>query len=266
MHDNPQIVGIVNVTPDSFSDGGSYFKVEDAARHGFQLVEEGADILDVGGESTRPGADPVSVQEEIDRVCPVIEKLKDAGVPISIDTRHAKTMEMALHSGAVIVNDISALIHDENSVVAAKKAEKICIMHMQNTPQTMQQNPQYDDVVETVFEFLEERISFCEKNGIARAKLMVDPGIGFGKTLDHNLVLLKNLSRFHDLGVPLFLGVSRKSFIGALNGDVGVDQRLPGSIAAALWCAQQGAHYLRVHDVAATKQALCVYQAICSSA
>lgn len=257
-----QIMGIVNVTPDSFSDSGRYKLTEDAVQHAMNLYEQGAHILDIGGESTRPGADTVSSAQEIDRVCPVIEKLRHLDVVISIDTRNAQTMKAALAAGAGMINDVTALQDDPEKMKTAKSADSICLMHMQGQPQTMQENPEYSDVVEDVYAFLAERIQACVDSGIDKQKLIADPGIGFGKTLAHNLQLLQKLDRFQDLGVRLLLGTSRKTFISKIDSGAGVNERLGGSIASALWGVQKGCSIVRVHDVAATRQALAVQRAI----
>lgn len=260
-------MGVVNVTPDSFSDGGMFFDADKAIEHGRQLIEEGADILDIGGESTRPGAKPVSEDEEIRRVIPVIEALAGKGAALSIDTRHAATMEAALKAGADMINDVTALTGDDRSLqVAARSEVPVCLMHMQGEPQTMQQGPAYGNVVDDVYDYLDERIKICEAAGIKRKRLIADPGIGFGKTLDHNLALMKNIARFNDLGVPVLLGASRKSFIAKICGEeTSADKRLPGSLAAVLYALNQGVTYFRVHDVAETRQAIAVYEAILSS-
>lgn len=257
------LMGIVNVTPDSFSDGGRFLDPARAIGHGLQLVEEGADILDIGGESTRPGSAPLSVQAEIDRVLPVIEGLKGCGARLSIDTRNAKTMQIALQAGAHIVNDISALMHDAESlnVVASTQCDVI-LMHMQGTPQTMQAAPHYDDVVQEVYEYLAGRIAVCEGAGIEKNRISADVGIGFGKTLEHNLKLLNSIDKFKSLDVNILLGTSRKSFIEAIHSGSPVDQRLGGSIASVLSAYQKGIRSFRVHDVKATDQALSVMAAI----
>jgi dihydropteroate synthase len=261
--DRTRIMGIVNVTPDSFSDGGRWLDPEAAVAHGLRLEAEGADILDIGGESTRPGAETVGVEEEVRRVMPVVAALaRRARVPISIDTRNAEVMRRAAAAGARIVNDVAALRHDPDALrVAAETGLPVILMHAQGDPRAMQKDPHYDDVVLDVYDWLEERIETCEKAGIARERIVVDPGIGFGKTLAHNLALLGSLSIFHGLGRPVLLGASRKSFIGRLCGGAPADQRLPGSLAAALLGAAQGVQVLRVHDVAATRQALAVWEA-----
>jgi dihydropteroate synthase len=259
----PRIVGIVNVTPDSFSDGGRWLDPGAAVAHGLQLEAEGADILDIGGESTRPGAEPVPVEEELRRVIPVIAALaRQARVPISIDTRNAEVMRRAAGAGARILNDVSALGHDPDALrVAAETGLPVVLMHAQGDPRTMQKDPRYDDVVLDVYDWLEARIAACERAGIPRKRIVVDSGIGFGKTPAHNLALIGSLSIFHGLGCPILLGASRKSFIGRLAGGAPADGRLPGSLAAALAAAAQGVQLLRVHDVAATCQALAVWEA-----
>ncbi|MEN3951586.1 dihydropteroate synthase [Iodidimonas sp. SYSU 1G8] len=259
----PLVMGVLNVTPDSFSDGGRYLSVDAALVQARRLIGEGADILDVGGESTRPGAEPVPVDEELRRVVPVIEALRDCGVPVSVDTRRATVMRAALEAGAAILNDVSALTADPGSLpVAAASGAPVVLMHALGDPRTMQDDPRYDDVVGEVHDYLAARIETCVSAGIARDRLIVDPGIGFGKTLEHNLALLRSLGRFHALGCPLLLGVSRKSFIGRLAGGVPADARLAGSLAGALAGVLHGVHILRVHDVADTRQAIAVWQAI----
>ncbi|MBI4031775.1 MAG: dihydropteroate synthase [Proteobacteria bacterium] len=259
----PYIMGILNVTPDSFFDGGLYGKARAAVEHGFRLAEEGADIIDIGGESTRPGAPPVSAQEEIDRVLPVIEGLKNCGKLISVDTRNAATMIAALAAGAGMINDVSALRHDADSLRAAAAAKvPVCLMHMQGDPQSMQKAPQYDDVVKDVFDFLNRRIAACEATGIDRSLVVADPGIGFGKTFEHNMEILRNIAQFRKLDVPILVGVSRKSVIGRITGEDDPARRAAGSVAAALWCLRQGASLFRVHDVAQTKQAFRVASAL----
>jgi dihydropteroate synthase len=259
--DRTRLMGIVNVTPDSFSDGGLHFATGAAIEHALRLEAEGADILDIGGESTRPGATPIGVEEECRRVLPVIAALAtQARVPISIDTRTGAVMRRAADAGAKLINDVSALRHDPSGLAAAAATGlPVVLMHAQGDPRTMQTAPRYDDVVLDVYDFFGERIAACEAAGIARGRLIVDPGIGFGKTLAHNLALLGALSIFHGLGCAVMLGASRKSFIGHLTG-AGSGERLPGSIAAALTGAAQGVQFLRVHDVAATRQALAVWE------
>ena len=252
----PQIMGIVNVTPDSFSDGGNFYDPEAAIRHGLSLVADGADILDIGGESTRPGAEQVSLDEELARVIPVIEGLRrETEVIISIDTRHAAVMEAALAAGAGMINDVTAL-QGERSLAAASVADvPICLMHMQGDPGTMQQNPTYTDVVADIKEFLSERVETALAAGIAKQNLVIDVGIGFGKTLEHNLTLLNNLEQFTNLGVRTLLGASRKSFIGKLCGESATaDKRIGGSLAALGAGLEARVDIFRVHDVFETKQ------------
>ncbi len=262
--DRPRIMGIVNVTPDSFSDGGAFASTSAAVDHALRLEAEGADILDIGGESTRPGAEPVSVEEELRRVLPVIEGLAGrTKALISIDTRKAEVMRRALAAGAHIINDVAALTYEAACMeVAAQSRAPIILMHAQGDPRTMQAAPHYDDCLLDVCDWLAARIAACESAGIDRARLVVDPGIGFGKSLAHNLELLAGLTLLHGLGVPLLLGASRKSFIGALSGAKNASERMPGSIAAALHGAAQGVQILRVHDVTETRQALTVWQAM----
>ena len=261
--DKPRIMGIVNVTPDSFAEGGRYASTEAAIDRALELEEEGADILDIGGESTRPGADPVSVNDELRRVMPVIEGLVGrVRARLSIDTRKSEVMRRAALAGVHILNDVSALQHDAMSLrVAAETRLPVILMHAQGDPQTMQHDPKYGNVLLDVYDALEARVESCVRAGIARERLIVDPGIGFGKTAQHNLELLAGLSLFHSLGTAVLLGASRKSFIGSLTGAVDPADRVPGSIAAALSGVMQGAQILRVHDVAATRQALTVWQA-----
>lgn len=254
----PRIMGVVNVTPDSFFDGDQFDDALMAIDHAKRLVEEGADILDIGGESTRPGSDPVPLDEELARVLPVIEGLAGkVDARLSIDTRKGEVMRRALAAGVDIVNDISALTFDPDSLgIVAEAGVPVVLMHAQGDPKTMQDDPVYEDVVLDVFDYLEARVEACLRAGIPREKIIVDPGIGFGKTLDHNLALLSQLSLLHGLGLPLLVGASRKSFIGHLTGAKSADQRLPGSLAAAVQAVSQGAQIVRVHDVAETRQAL----------
>jgi dihydropteroate synthase len=262
--DRPRIMGILNVTPDSFSDGGR-FLAPDAALTQAQAMARGADVLDIGGESTRPGAAEVELAEEVARTAPVIAALRAGGleVPISIDTRKATVARAALAAGAGIVNDVAAMGFDPAMAggVAAAGAP-IILMHAVKTPATMQDDPRYDDVLLDVYDFLKTRIAVAEAAGIPRARIMVDPGIGFGKTAAHNLTLIRGLSLFHDLGVPVLLGASRKRFIGTIGGEDQADRRMPGSVAVALAGVAQGAQMLRVHDVAETRQALRLWQAV----
>ncbi len=259
----PHLMGIINVTPDSFSDGGRFLDHKRAIDHGMRLVADGAAILDIGGESTRPGSDVVSVDEEISRVIPVIEGLANSGAILSIDTRNAETMQRAVTAGASIVNDISALTHDPDALsTVARLGISVCLMHMQGDPKTMQVDPHYDNVVEEVYDFLRSRINACRAAGVAQDRIIIDPGIGFGKTLEHNINLLQNLDKFQSLGCPVLLGVSRKSFISKIMNGGAPDDRLPGSLAAALYGLQKGAQIFRVHDVAETRQAFNVYRAL----
>lgn len=258
----PRIMGIVNVTPDSFSDGGKYLGLEAAVAHGQALMKAGADILDIGGESTRPGAAPVPVHEEINRVVPVIQALKELGATISIDTRHTRVMEAALKAGADMINDVTALSDDGALDLVAEADVPVIMMHMQGQPQTMQANPSYGDCVLDIYDYLAERLQACETAGIKRAKICIDPGIGFGKTLAHNMALITSLGQFHGLGCSVLLGASRKSFIEKICPATPAEDRLGGSLAAALKGAEQGAQIVRVHDVAETVQALKVWEYI----
>jgi dihydropteroate synthase len=256
-------MGIVNVTPDSFSDGGKFLPAEAAVAHALRLEAEGADILDIGGESTRPGADPIGVEEEWRRCGPVLAALAGrTRAKLSIDTRKAEIMRRAADAGVHMINDVSALAHDPASLqTAAATGLPIVLMHSRGDPRTMQDKPTYEDVALDVYDALQARVEACEAAGITRARLMVDPGIGFGKTLAHNLALLGSLSIFHGLGCAVMLGASRKSFISKLTGAAAMEDRLPGSLAAALQGARQGVQILRVHDVAATRQALVLWEA-----
>ncbi len=263
--DRPLVMGILNVTPDSFSDGGAHAGLEGALAQARRLFAEGADILDIGGESTRPGAAEVPVQTEIARTVPVIAALRGAGLraPLSIDTRKAAVAEAAVAAGADMVNDVSALGHDPAMAgVVAALGVPVCLMHAQGTPATMQADPRYGDVLAEVYEQLARRMDAAFAAGIAAGRVIVDPGIGFGKTVAHNLALLRGLGRFHALGAPLLVGASRKRFIGTLSGVQQADQRLGGSLAVALHAAAQGAQVIRVHDVAQTVQALKLWQAL----
>ena len=258
----PLIMGIVNVTPDSFSDGGTVATADKAIAHGLQLAKEGADIVDVGGESTRPGSEGVPLEQELARVIPVIETLAKEGLRVSCDTRKAAVMRAALAAGATIINDVSALQHDPRSAAAMAEAScQVILMHAQGDPKTMQLSPVYEDVALDVYDALEARIAACEVAGIARARLVADPGIGFGKSFRHNLDVLRQMTLFHGLGVPLMIGLSRKAFIGALTGEKVAGNRVNGSVGGAVWAALNGAHMLRVHDVKATVEALAVAMA-----
>lgn len=261
--DRCRVMGIVNVTPDSFSDGGRHASTEAAIAHGLRLVEEGADCLDIGGESTRPGAEPVSVDDEVRRVVPVIEALaRQTTVPISIDTSKPQVMRAAVQAGAGLINDVLALRGDGAQDAAAELGVPVVLMHMQGEPRSMQAAPQYDDVVGEAHRFLAERLFACELAGIPKKKVIVDPGFGFGKTRDHNLQLLAQLQRFTELGVPVLAGLSRKATIGELTGRSVPAERVHGSVAAHLIAAQRGALLVRVHDVAATVDALAVWRAL----
>jgi dihydropteroate synthase len=261
----PVLMGIVNVTPDSFSDGGKFFASERAIAHGLRLVNDGAHILDIGGESTRPGAAPVGVDEELARVIPVIEGLRKCGAMISVDTRHAAVMRAAIAAGAGMVNDVSALSHDPAAMdVVAEAGVYVCLMHMKGDPRTMQDDPVYDDVCAEVYEYLLSRIDACRAKGVELNRIIADPGIGFGKTVEHNLTLLNHLKDFESLGVKIMLAASRKRFIGALAAVAEPAHRLPGSLAAAIAGWERGARVFRVHDVAETAQALAVIRAICA--
>jgi dihydropteroate synthase len=260
--DTPKIMAIINVTPDSFSDGGQLSTSKDAIAYGLQQVELGAQLLDIGGESTRPGAQSISLEEELSRVIPVIEALaKQVDVPISIDTSKPEVMRAAIAAGASFINDVYALRQDGALEAAAELAVPVCLMHMLGSPQTMQTEVYYDDVLVQVRQFLTERIFACEMAGIAKKNIIIDPGFGFGKHLEHNLKLLANLDYFKQLGVPVLAGVSRKSMIGQITGRE-LNQRIVGSAAAALLAAQNGANIIRVHDVAETKDVLAVLAAV----
>jgi len=257
----PLVMGIINVTPDSFSDGGLHLDLEAALAHARQLIDEGADILDIGGESTRPGALPVSMQQELARVLPVIEGLHGVSVPISVDTSKPKVMREAIAAGVQMVNDINALSDVAAMDAIASSDVAVCLMHKQGDPQTMQAQPQYQNVVTDVADYLCKRIAAAEAAGIQRNRIVIDPGFGFGKTLEHNLALLRELGKLAELGVPVLAGLSRKSMLGALTGQE-VLQRLPASIAAALIAVQRGAAIVRVHDVRATVDALKILNAV----
>ena len=261
--DRPRVAGIINVTPDSFSDGGRYADSEAAVAHGLVLAEQGADMLDVGGESTRPGAGDVSVKEELRRVIPVIEQLaKRTSLPITIDTSKPEVMRAAVAAGAGMVNDVYALRREGALEAVAELGVPVCLMHMQGKPRGMQEAPYYDDVVGEVHRFLADRLFACELAGIDKRRVMVDPGFGFGKNLEHNLALLRALERFTDLGSGVYAGLSRKSMIGELTGRELPIERVAGSAAAALVAVQRGARLVRVHDVAATVDVLAVWQGV----
>jgi len=258
----PAVMGILNITPDSFSDGGRFDGLEAAVAHALAMEKAGAGIVDIGGESTRPGAEAVSVEQEMDRVIPVIEAVTArSSLPISIDTSKPEVMRAAVEAGAGFINDVQALVAPGAMEAAAELGVPVCLMHMRGKPRTMQENPVYDDVVAEVHEFLAERVGDCQKAGIPRERLLIDPGFGFGKTLDHNLELLRRLDEFAGIGVGLLVGFSRKSMFHKLLGR-GVDERLPGSLAAALLALGQGADIVRVHDVAETVDVVRVWRAI----
>ncbi|GAB4182252.1 MAG: dihydropteroate synthase [Wenzhouxiangellaceae bacterium] len=258
----PIIMGILNVTPDSFSDGGRWFDAQRALDRARQMIEEGASIIDVGGESTRPGAQPVAESEELRRVVPLVETLAaELAAPISVDTSKPAVMTAAAAAGAGMINDVYALRQPGALAAVAATDLPVCLMHMQGQPRTMQQQPSYENVVTEVAEFLSQRVAACEEAGIQRQRLLLDPGFGFGKTLAHNLQLLAGLQHLTSLGLPLLAGISRKRMIGELTGRE-VDQRVHGSVAAALIAARNGAAILRVHDVAATRDALAIYNAV----
>ncbi len=261
--DRARVMGIVNVTPDSFSDGGQHDTLEAAVAHGLRLAEEGADILDIGGESTRPGAADVSVEEELRRTIPVITRLaKETSLPISIDTSKPEVMRAAVEAGAGMINDVYGLRREGALETAAALGVPVVLMHMKGEPRSMQEAPHYDDVVGEVHRFLTERIFVAEMAGVQKKHIVVDPGFGFGKDASHNLVLLAQLDRFSELGVPVLAGLSRKRSIGQLTGREVPAERVHGSVAAHLIAAQRGAKLLRVHDVAATVDALKVWEAV----
>lgn len=259
--DRPLIMGVVNVTPDSFSDGGHFLQAQAAVDHARRLIDEGADLLDVGGESTRPGAEPVALDKERRRVLPVIEALAGAGVPLSVDTQKPELMREAVAAGAALINDVNGFEAPGALEAVAGSDCAICIMHRQGDPRTMQQSPQYSDVVAEVDAWLRQRAAAAAQAGIVHERIALDPGFGFGKTLEHNLALLRDLKVIASAGYPVLAGLSRKSMIGALTGRP-VGERMAGSIASALLAAQRGAAIVRVHDVAATRDALKIWQAV----
>jgi len=259
--ERPLVIGVVNVTPDSFSDGGLYADTGRAVAHARRLIEEGADILDIGGESTRPGAAPVTLEEERRRVLPVLEALVADGVPVSVDTRKPGLMREAIAAGAAMINDVTALSGPGALEAVAQAPVAVCLMHMQGDPGTMQTNPTYRDVVREVRNFLARRVAAAETAGIARNRIVVDPGFGFGKTVEHNLALLRSLGEFKSLGGALLAGLSRKAVLGKLTGRE-PQERVHASVAAALLAVQNGAQIVRVHDVAATRDALTIWNAV----
>lgn len=254
-------MGIINVTPDSFSDGGLYASTESALRHAARLIEEGADLLDIGGESTRPGGIPIGVQEELHRIIPVVRALTSMNIPVSVDTSKPEVMRAAIEAGAVMINDVNALRAPGALKAIVEGGVAACLMHMRGDPLSMQVNPRYDDVVAEVKDFLLQRLNAAQAAGIPREKLVIDPGFGFGKTLDHNIELLRHLDRFMDMGVPVLVGLSRKSMLGKITGNE-VGDRIHASVAAALLARAKGARILRVHDVKATRDTLAVYEAV----
>ncbi|MEW5864375.1 MAG: dihydropteroate synthase [Pseudomonadota bacterium] len=259
--ERPLVMGVLNVTPDSFSDGGRFLERDAAIAHAQRMVAEGADIVDVGGESTRPGARPVSEDEELERVLPVLEALRELPVPLSVDTRRPRVMREALAAGASMVNDVEALEAPGALAAVAASGCGVCLMHKKGDPATMQDNPIYADVVAEVKSYLAARIAAAEAAGIARERIVADPGFGFGKTAAHNLELLRRLAEFSELGVPIAVGLSRKSTLGAITGRP-AGERLAASLAAALLAAQAGATIVRVHDVRETRDALAVWLAV----
>jgi dihydropteroate synthase len=259
--ERPLVMGVVNITPDSFSDGGMFADTERAIAHAQRLIGEGVDILDLGGESTRPGAAPVSLEVERRRVLPVLEALASGGVPVAVDTRKPELMREAIAAGAAMINDVTALSGPGALAAVARAPVAVCLMHMQGDPATMQSNPDYRDVVREVRDFLAQRVAVAEAAGIARNRIVVDPGFGFGKTVEHNLALLRSLSEFSSLGGALLAGLSRKAMLGKLTGRE-PRERVHASVAAALLAVQNGAHIVRVHDVAATRDALAVLRAV----
>jgi dihydropteroate synthase len=259
----PQVMGVLNVTPDSFSDGGDRFDAARAVDDGLAMIEAGAAILDVGGESTRPGSAPVESEEELRRVLPVVRGLAEAGALVSIDTRRARVMAAALDAGAGIINDVTAITGDPDGLaLVAERGVPVVLMHMRGEPQTMQQDPTYDDAPLDIYDFLAARVAVCEAAGIARARIAVDPGIGFGKTVEHNLQILDRMALYQGLGCAVLLGVSRKNFIGRLSRSEPPKARGPGSLAAALIGLDRGVQIVRVHDVAETMQAIAVWRAV----
>ncbi len=260
--DSPRVMGVINTTPDSFSDGGRYLATGAALVHARKLIDEGADLIDIGGESTRPGARPVPVEEELERTIPVIEAVRrHSDIPVSIDTSKPEVMRAAAAAGASLINDVWALRRPGALEAAVESGLPVCLMHMQGEPGSMQDNPSYDDVVAEVETFLLQRAQAAMDAGIARDKIILDPGFGFGKTLDQNLELFRALPRLRSHGFPLLVGISRKSMIGAITGR-DVDQRLAGSLAFAVLAAQRGADVIRVHDVAETRDALAIVRAV----
>nr|WP_256325086.1 dihydropteroate synthase [Nitrosomonas sp. Nm132] len=261
LSDDPLIMGIINVTPDSFSDHGLYITTEKAIEHAERLIQEGADILDIGGESTRPGSMNVGLEEELRRVIPVVEILSQKNIPVSVDTSKPEVMQAAISAGASIINDVNALQAPGAIEIVARSNAMVCFMHMKGKPRSMQDNPQYVDVVSEVKSFLQQRMDVASSSGIAYDRLIIDPGFGFGKTLKDNLELFRYLDQFAEMNVPVLVGLSRKSMLGAITGN-DVDNRVYASVAAALLAVTKGAKILRVHDVKATKDAIMVHNAL----
>ncbi len=258
----PLIMGVVNITPDSFSDGGKFFSIDKALAQARKLVDEGADILDIGGESTRPGSISVDADEELKRIYPILEELVNEGVPISVDTSKPEVMCHSIAAGAAMINDVNALrAPGALEIVAASKSVAVCMMHMQGKPSNMQENPQYANIIHEVMVFLDDRIQTAVACGITRDRIIIDPGFGFGKTLQHNLSLLKGLKQFSRFGVPVLAGISRKSMLGMITGNP-VDRRVHESVVAAMLAVMNGADIVRVHDVRATRDALAIYHAV----
>lgn len=261
LTDGPYIMGIINVTPDSFSDSGRYATTEKAIAHAERLIQEGADILDIGGESTRPGSLAVTLEEELHRVIPVVENLSQKDILISVDTSKPEVMQAAINAGASIINDVNALQVPGAIEVVARSKAMVCLMHMKGKPRSMQDNPQYVDVVSEVKDFLQQRMILARSGGIEYDRIIIDPGFGFGKTLEHNLELFRNLEQFTKMNVPVLVGFSRKSMLGAITGN-DVNNRTYASVAAALLAVIKGARILRVHDVKATKDAIKVHNSV----
>lgn len=258
----PLIMGVINITPDSFSDGGKFFSTDSALQQAKKLIDEGADILDIGGESTRPGSVSVEVDEEMRRVSPLLEMLVKENIPVSVDTSKPEIMQYAITAGAAMINDVNALrAPGALETIAASDSVAVCMMHMQGKPSSMQDNPEYANIIDEVMTFLGERIQAAMAHGITRGRIIIDPGFGFGKTLQHNLLLLRNLKQFSRLGVPVMAGISRKSMLGMITGNP-VDQRVHESIAAAMLAVMNDVDIVRVHDVKATRDALAVYLAM----
>jgi dihydropteroate synthase len=258
----PLIMGVINITPDSFSDGGEFFSIDAALQQAKKLIEEGADILDIGGESTRPGSVSIDVNEEMRRVSSLLEVLVKDNIPVSIDTSKPEIMQYAITAGAAMINDVNALrAPGALETVAASDSVAVCMMHMQGKPSNMQNNPEYVNIIDEVMAFLDDRIQAAMAHGIMRDRIIIDPGFGFGKTLQHNLLLLRDLGQFSQLGVPVLAGISRKSMLGMITGNP-VDQRVHESVAAAMLAVINGASIVRVHDVKATRDALAVYHAM----